>query len=101
MKEVTRLKILPVALLLLLVLLTLLVVKRKHLTAEEAVDGAVRVVVKAEDTVVRDKYAPLGFLGLTALFAFVLWTALRAKEGEGKPIPPAREPSASGTPDFR
>jgi len=49
MKKVTRLKIGPVALLVLLVLLTLLVVERKLLTAEEAEDDAVRAVVKLED----------------------------------------------------
>ena len=48
MKKVTRLKIGPVALLVLLVLLTLLVVKRKHLTAEEAADAAARTVVRLE-----------------------------------------------------
>ena len=97
MKKVTRLKIGPVALLVLLALLTLLVVKRKNLTAEEAEDDAVRAVVKVEDTVVRDEYAAVAFLALVALFAFVMWTALRAKEGEHKAVPPARESSASGT----
>ena len=48
MKKVTQLKIGPVALLVLLVLLTLLVVKRKHLTAEEAADAAARTVVRLE-----------------------------------------------------
>jgi len=62
MKKVTRLKLGPVTLLVLLALLTLLVVKREHLTAEEAEDDAVRAVVKLEDTVVRDKYAAVAFL---------------------------------------
>jgi len=90
MKKVTRLKLGPVTLLVLLALLTLLVVKREHLTAEEA-----------EDTVVRDKYAAVAFLALMALFAFVTWTALRANEGGDKAMPPARESSASDTTAFR
>jgi hypothetical protein len=101
MKKVTRLKIGPVALLVLLALLTLLVVKRKHLTAEKAEDEAVRAVVKLENTVVRDKHAAVAFLAVIALFGFVMWTALRANEGEAKAKPPAREPSASGTTAFR
>jgi hypothetical protein len=101
MKKVTRLKIGPVTLLVLLALLTLLVVKRQHLTAEEAEDDAVRAVVKLEDTVVRDKYAAVAFLALMALFAFVTWTALRADEGGDKAMPPASGSSASDTMAFR
>jgi hypothetical protein len=97
MKKVTRLGIGPVALLVLLALLTLLVVKRKGLTAEEAVAAAVRAVVKLQDTVVRHEHAAVAFLALMALFAFVTWTALRANEGEDKAMPPARESSARGT----
>jgi hypothetical protein len=89
MKKVTRLKIGPVALLVLLALLTLLVVKRKHLTAEEAVDDAVRPVVKLEERVIRDERGAVAFLALMALLAFVTWTALRANEGEDKAMPPA------------
>jgi hypothetical protein len=97
MKKGTRLKIGPVALLVLLALLTLLVVKRKDLTPEEAEDDAVRAIVKLEDPVVRDGHAAVAFLALMALFAFVTWTALRANEGEDKAMPPARESSASDT----
>ena len=73
-----RLKIGPVAVLVLLALLTLLVVKRKHLTAEEAEDDAVRTAVQLGDTVDRDKYAAVAIIALVALFAFVMWSALRA-----------------------
>ena len=90
-----RLKIGPVVVLVLLALLTLLVVKRKHLTAEEAEDDAVRAVVKLGDPVVRDGHAAVAFLALMALFAFVTWTALRANEGEDKAAPPAGESNAS------
>ena len=93
----TRLKIGPVAVLVLLALLTLLVVKRRHLTAEEAVDEAAQPVVKVGDTVVRDERAAVAFIVLVALFAFVMWTALRDKEGEDKAVPPAGESGASGT----
>jgi hypothetical protein len=101
MKKVTQLKIGPVVLLVLLALLTLLVVKRKDLTANEAEDDAVRAVVMLEDSVVRDDFAAVAFLALMALFAFMTWAALRAYQGEDKPIPPARESSASGTTAFR
>ena len=101
MKKETRLKIGPVALLLLLALLTLLVVKRKHLTAEEAVDDAARPVVKLADTAIRHERAAVAFLALMALFAFVTWTALRANKEEDKAMPPDRESSASGTTEFR
>jgi hypothetical protein len=97
MEKLTRLEIGPVALLVLLALLTLLVVKRKHLTAEEAEDDAVRTVVKLKDTVVRDEYMAGACLALLALFAFVTWIALRANEGEDKATAPASESSASGT----
>src|SRR5262245_4045229 len=102
MKKQTRLKVGPVALLVLLAVLTLLVVvKRKHLTAEEAQDGAVRPVVKLRDAVVRHERAAVAFLVLVVLFGFVIWTALRAKEGEDKAMPPAKESSASETTELR
>jgi hypothetical protein len=93
----TRLKIGPVAGLVLLALLTLLVVKRRHLTAEEAADEAMRPAAKVGDAVVRDERAAVAFIVLVALLSFVTWTALRANEGEDKAVPPARESSASGT----
>ena len=101
MKKVTRLKIRPVVLLGLLALLTLLVVQRKHFTAEEAVDQAVRPAVTLADTVVRHERAAIALLALMALFAFVMWTALRANEGEDKVKPPAGESSASDPTAFR
>jgi hypothetical protein len=97
MAKGTRLKIGPVAVLVLLALLTLLVVKRRHLTAEEAAEDAARVGVKLEERAFRDEFGQVAFIALVALFAFVMWTALRAKEGEDKAVPPARESSASGT----
>ena len=101
MKKETGLKIGPVAVLVLLVLLTFLVVKRRSLTAQEAVDDAVRAVVKVEDKVVRHERAAIALLAVMALFAFVAWTALRANEGEDKAMPPAKESSAGGTTAFR
>ena len=92
-----RLKIGPVALLVLLVLLTFLVVKRIDLPAEEAAGEAVRPVAKLWDTVVRHERAAAAVLALIALFAFVLWTALRAHKGEDKAMPPTQDSSASGT----
>jgi hypothetical protein len=95
MKEGTRRKVWPFVLLVLLALLAYLAVHRKGETVEEAEDEAVEVAVKLEDKVGRDAYVVAAFLGVTALFAFVKWTALRAKEGEGKAMPPARESSAN------
>ena len=86
MKNVTRLKIGPVALLVLLGLLALLVVK-----PEKAEDDVVQTVVKVEDTVVHDQFALGAFLVLTAMCVFLAWAAFRASEAEDKGTPPARE----------
>jgi hypothetical protein len=91
MNKVTRLKVGPVALLLLLVLLMFLTLLYRGLTPEEVEKGAVEL----EDSIVRDSYVTVAFVALAALFAFVMWTALRANDGEGKAMPPRREPSAS------
>jgi hypothetical protein len=97
MKRVTQLGGRPIVLLVVLALLTLLVVKRKDLTAEEAVGDAVRPVVELEQRVVRDRHGAVAFLAVVALFGFVTWAAIRASEGEDKAMPPAGESSASGT----
>jgi hypothetical protein len=96
-----RLEIRLVTGLVLLVLLTLLVVKRQNLTADEAQDDAVRTVVQVKDVFVRHEYALPAFLGFMAVFAFVMWTALRANKGEDKAPPPPGESSASDTTAFR
>jgi len=103
MNKVTRLKPGTVVLLVLLALLTFLIVRveRKHLTAEETEDAAVRPVVRLVDMVVRHEYAAVAFLALVALLALVTWTAIRAHKGKDKAMPPARESSASGTTEFR
>jgi uncharacterized membrane protein len=95
MKRLTRLKVGPVAVLLLLALLTYLAVHRRVLTTEEAEGEAVGAVVTLEDTVDRDKYVAVSIVALVALLGFVAWTALRAKEGADKELPRAGEPSAS------
>jgi hypothetical protein len=84
MTRVRRLWIGSVAVLVLLALVTLLMVKRQRLTAAEAADVAVQPVVKLGDTFIRDRHAAVAFLALMALFAFVIWTAVRAGAGEGK-----------------
>jgi hypothetical protein len=89
------------ALLLLLVLFTLLVAKRRDLTAEEAGADTLQTVVRVENTVVRDKYAASALLATLALFAFVMWTVRRGKPGEDPAKPPAQESSADGTREFR
>jgi hypothetical protein len=88
MKMPTRLVIVPVAVLVLLALLTFLAVDRK---AEEAAGAAVNVA----NRVVHDSHATVAIVGLVALSVFVMWTALRAKEGEDKAMPAASESSAS------
>jgi hypothetical protein len=93
--KLTRLKVGPVALLVLLVLLTFLVVHRRGLTTAEAEGETVGAVVKLEDGVARDQYAAVAFVALAALFGFVMWAALRANAGEDKVMPPAGESSAS------
>ena len=89
MKKVTQRRIGPVVLLVLLALLTLLAVKRRHLTTEEATDETVRAVVKVENTVLHDNYAIVALLALITLFAFVTWTAVRANQREDQALPPA------------
>jgi hypothetical protein len=93
MKKVTHLKIAPIALVVLMVLLTLPVAKRKDLTAEEAEDDALRTVVKLGDTGIRNEDAAVAFLALMLLFAFVMWTALRASDGKTN-MPPAGDTTA-------
>jgi hypothetical protein len=101
MKKGTRLMIGPVAVLVVLALLTVLVVKRQHLTAEEAGADAVQAAVKLEERVLRDRHGSVAFLALLALFGFVTWRALRANPGEDKAVPPAGESGAGDTTTFR
>src|SRR5262249_35759226 len=77
--------------LVLLVLLTLLVVRRIGGRADESAAAAVNTA----DSVVHDSHATVAVVGLVAVFAFVIWTALRAG-GEEEATPPAREWSAGG-----
>jgi hypothetical protein len=63
----------------------------KGLTPEEVGKEAVEL----EDSIVHDSYGTVAFVAVAALFAFVMWTALRANDREGKAMPPRREPSAS------
>jgi hypothetical protein len=91
----------PAALLLLLVMFAVLALKRQHLTAEEAEVATVQTVVEAQNTLVKDWRAAVAVLVLIAMFAFVIWTVLRAKAGEDPAKPPAEESSASGTREFR
>jgi protein-S-isoprenylcysteine O-methyltransferase Ste14 len=91
MRKMTRLKIGPAAVLVLLALLVVAAVYRARHTDEEPVG----TVVKLGDRVVHDSHATVAVVGLVALFAFVVWTALRANEREDKARPSAREPSAS------
>ena len=82
MNKVTRRKIAPVAVLVLLVLLTVLAVHRRGLTAKEAENEAIGTVVKVEDMAVRDEFATVAFLAVVALFAFVTWIALHSRKGK-------------------
>jgi hypothetical protein len=104
MTKVTRLTVGPFALLTVLAVLAVLILRdvhRKGLTAREAEDEVVGTAVKTEDLAVRDRYVAVAFLGLIALFAFVMWAGLRANAGEDEATPPAGESSASDRTAFR
>jgi len=81
-----------------LVLLTLLIYlwnHRKGLTAGQAVGETVEVVDKVSGDAVHNEYRAVTVVVLIAMFAFVMWTVLRANQGENKAMPPAKESSAS------
>jgi hypothetical protein len=86
-------KVSPVALLVLLVLVTLVAVRHKVLTAEEAE----KAVAKVEDDVVRDSHLTVAVVAMVALFGYVIWIVLRANQGDAKSMPPAKESSARDT----
>jgi hypothetical protein len=94
MNRVTRLRVGPFAVVLVLVLLAYLAVHRRGVTEEEAEGEVVGTAVQVGDNAVRDKYAAVAVVGLVALFGFVTWAALRAPEGEDQAMPPAGESRA-------
>jgi hypothetical protein len=94
MKSERGLKFRLVGVLVLVALLTILAFYRHGLTAQEAGDKAGGEVVKVGNKVVNDDYAVVAVLVLIAMFAFVIWTALRNKERDYTAMPPARESSA-------
>ena len=81
--------------LVLLGLIALLAIHRKGLTADAAAAKGVGVAVRMEDDVFHDEYRTVATLAVIAMFAFVMWTVLRANQGENKAMPPGRESSAS------
>ena len=81
--------------LVLLALVALLAIHRKGLTADEAVGKGVRVVVRVTDDAFHNEYRAVTVVVLIAMFAFVMWTVLRAYGRENKAKPPAKESSAS------
>jgi hypothetical protein len=89
MKKDTRFSVAPVVVLVLLVLLMLLAVHRR-LTVEEAE----KTVATVQNRVVRDSYATVAFVGMVALFGYMIWIVLRANQGEAKSMPPTKESSA-------
>jgi hypothetical protein len=89
MKKDSRLNVtLGAFLLMLLAVLTLLAVRNGRMPDEKA-------VVKVEDNVVHDSYSQVAVVAVVALFAYVMWTILRANRGEAKAVPPAKESSPS------
>jgi hypothetical protein len=94
MRNGTRRNLRPVVVLALLVLLALVAVHRRGVTAQEAEDEAVGAVVKVDDAAFRHEFAGVAIVGLMALFAYVMWAALRARE-EDKAMPQASESGAS------
>ena len=93
MTKDTRFSVAPVVVLVLLVLLMLLAVHRR-LTVEEAE----KTVVTVENSVVRDSHSTVVLVGMVALFGYMIWTVLRANQGEAKAMPPAKESSADDEP---
>jgi hypothetical protein len=89
MKKDTRFNVVPVAVLVLLVLLMLLAVHRR-LTVEEAE----KTVVTVEKRMERDSYSTVAFVGIVALFGYMIWIVLSANQGEAKSMPPTKESSA-------
>jgi hypothetical protein len=87
MEKVTRLRLGPVAVLLLVALLIILVAKRRNLTTDEAVDDSMRTVVNVKNTLVRRDDAAFAVISVVALCAFALWTALRANRGSDDQTP--------------
>jgi hypothetical protein len=83
------------SILLLLALLALLAIHRNGLTADEAAQKGVGVAVRVTKDAFHNEYRTVAVLALIALFAFVIWTVVRAHTGENKPMPPTRESSSS------
>ena len=79
--------------LLLLALLALLAIHRHGLT-DQAAERGERAVVRVKDVAIYNEHRFAAVLTLMAIFAFVIWTALRANQGENKAMPPARESSS-------
>jgi hypothetical protein len=79
-----------------------LLVKRKDLTLREAEIGVVREVVKVQNSILKDEIVLVAFLGLMALFALVIVSALSTNVGE-RPREAAGQGSRerSGTREFR
>src|SRR5262249_44563125 len=90
MKKDTRSNVAPVALLILLALVMLVAVHRAF-----RADEVEKAAIKAGDKIVRDSHSTAAFVVIVTLFGYVLWTALRANQGEGKSMPPTQESSAS------
>jgi hypothetical protein len=81
--------------LVLLALIALLWIHRNGLTADEAVGKSAGVVVRLTVDASYNEYRAVTVLAVIAMFAFVMWTVLRAYGRENKAKPPAKESSAS------
>ena len=86
MKNDTRFSVVPVVVLVLLMLLAV----HRRLTVEEAE----KTIVTVEKRVERDSYSTVAFVGMVALFGYMIWIVLRANQGEAKSMPPTKESSA-------
>jgi glucan phosphoethanolaminetransferase (alkaline phosphatase superfamily) len=81
--------------LLLLALLALLAIHRNGLTADEAAQKGIGVAVRVTNDAFHNEYRTVAVLALVVLFAFVIWTVVRANKEGSKAIPPAKESSSS------
>jgi hypothetical protein len=86
-----RSKVGAVAALVLLALLAILLAKPKFFTAEQAEGDVVREAGTLKDVLLGDNGAAIAVVVLIALFAFVLWTAIRANARDSKSVPPSGE----------
>jgi hypothetical protein len=91
MKKDTRFGFGPAAILVVIVaVLTLLAIRHGITTGDVE-----KTAVKVEDNVLNDSYSKVAVIAAVALFGYLMWTVLSAKQEETKAAPPAKESTES------